>query len=132
MSTTGDWDALDANQRRYEAKRMAVYAAMVEAMDFHIGRLVSYLKAEGKYDNTLFIFTSDNGAEASGPADQQDFATRRITSSLGYQTEYDSLGLKGSYNTIQPELLPAPRPVPWPTTNFMRGGWHACAADYSG
>lgn len=107
MSTTGDWDALDANQRRYEAKRMAVYAAMVEAMDFHIGRLVSYLKAEGKYDNTLFIFTSDNGAEASGPADQQDFATRRITSSLGYQTEYDSLGLRGSYNTIHPAFASA-------------------------
>jgi len=107
MSTTGDWDALDATQRRYEAKRMAVYAAMVEAMDFHIGRLVSYLKAEGKYDNTLFIFTSDNGAEASGPADQQDFATRRITSSLGYQTEYDSLGLRGSYNTIHPAFASA-------------------------
>ena len=55
MSTTGDWDALDASQRRYEAKRMAVYAAMVEAMDFHIGRLVAYLKASG---NTTIPFLS--------------------------------------------------------------------------
>ncbi|MGB1141960.1 MAG: sulfatase-like hydrolase/transferase, partial [Halioglobus sp.] len=81
MATTGDWDALDDEQRRYEAKRMAVYAGMVEAMDFHIGRLVTYLKAQGQYDNTLFIFTSDNGAEPSGSADPQDFPTRRLTSS---------------------------------------------------
>jgi arylsulfatase/uncharacterized sulfatase len=107
MTTTGDWQALDDTQRRYEAKRMAVYAGMVEAMDFHIGRLVEYLKARGQFDNTLFIFTSDNGAEASGPADPQDLATRRVTSSLGYHTDYDTLGLKGSYNTISPSFASA-------------------------
>jgi len=107
MSTTGDWDALDASQRRYEAKRMAVYAAMIEAMDFHIGRLVDYLKGVGKYDNTIFIFTSDNGAEASGATNPQGFATRRMTSSLGYQTEYDSLGTRGSFNTIHPGFASA-------------------------
>ena len=32
MSTTADWQALDEERRRYEAKRMAVYAGMVEAM----------------------------------------------------------------------------------------------------
>jgi arylsulfatase/uncharacterized sulfatase len=56
MATTDDWDALDAQRKRYEAKRMAVYAAMIEAMDFHIGRLVSYLKSQGQYENTIFIF----------------------------------------------------------------------------
>ena len=44
---------------------MEVYAGMVEAMDFHIGRLMSYLKVLGKYENTVFIFTSDNGAASS-------------------------------------------------------------------
>ncbi len=107
MSTTADWLALDDERRRYEAKRMAVYAGMVEAMDFHIGRLVDYLKARGEYDNTLFIFTSDNGAEASGPADPDEFAARRMASSLGYQTDYDTLGLKGSYNTISPSFASA-------------------------
>ena len=75
MPTTGDWQALDADQQRYEAKRMAVYAGMVEAMDHHIGRLVSYLKSQAQLDNTIFIFTSDNGAEASGPADPAPFST---------------------------------------------------------
>ena len=107
MPTTGDWDLLNEEQRRYEAKRMAVYAGMVEAMDFHMGRLVAYLKETGQYDNTLFIFTSDNGAEASGPADPLDFPTRRMTSSLGYHTDYETLGLKGSYNTISPSFASA-------------------------
>ncbi len=107
MPTTGDWDSLNDEQRRYESKRMAVYAGMVEAMDFHMGRLVAYLKETGQYDNTLFIFTSDNGAEASGPADPLDLPTRRMTSSLGYQTDYETLGLKGSYNTISPSFASA-------------------------
>jgi len=107
MPTTGDWQALDADQQRYEAKRMAVYAGMVEAMDHHIGRLVSYLKSQERFDNTIFIFTSDNGAEASGPADPDDFITSRQMSALGYNTDYETLGLKGSYNTISPSFASA-------------------------
>lgn len=37
------------------------YAAMVESLDANIGRLIDHLKAEGLYDNTLILFTSDNG-----------------------------------------------------------------------
>ncbi|MFT5575044.1 MAG: arylsulfatase A-like enzyme [Candidatus Pseudothioglobus sp.] len=107
MSTTADWSALDADQRRYQAKRMAVYAAMVEAMDYHLGRLVDYLKARGEYDNTIIIFTSDNGAEASGPEDHDSFAGRRGPAALGYHTDYERLGLKGSYNTISPSFASA-------------------------
>ena len=69
MSTTNDWDAYTAEEQRYHAKRMAVYAGMVDAMDHHVGRLVEYLKSIGQYDNTIFIFTSDNGSEASGGDD---------------------------------------------------------------
>ncbi|KZX59239.1 arylsulfatase [Halioglobus sp. HI00S01] len=107
MSTTGDWGALDVGQRRYEAKRMAVYGAMVEAMDFHLGRLLHYLKARGQYENTIVIFTSDNGAEASGPADPDSLVARRGPEALGYNTDYESLGLKGSYNTISPSFASA-------------------------
>jgi arylsulfatase A len=37
------------------------YAAMVETIDQNVGRLVDKLKALGKLDNTLIVFTSDNG-----------------------------------------------------------------------
>lgn len=107
MPTTDDWESLDEDRRRYEAKRMAVYAGMVEAMDHHLGRLIKYLKANGQYDNTVFIFTSDNGAEASGPADPHAFATQRMLTALGYHTNYETLGLKGSYNTISPSFASA-------------------------
>ncbi len=107
MSTTADWNALDADQRLYQAKRMAVYAAMVEAMDYNLGRLVDYLKAHDQYDNTIIIFTSDNGAEASGPADPHSFIASRGPAALGYHTDYERLGLKGSYNTISPSFASA-------------------------
>ena len=107
MATTGEWDALSEEQRRYQAKRMAVYAGMIEAMDFHIGRLVEFLKERGQYDNTIFIFTSDNGSEASGPADPRAFPRRLVPENLGYNLDYDNLGLKGSYSTIGPGFASA-------------------------
>jgi arylsulfatase/uncharacterized sulfatase len=107
MKTTEEWDALGEEQRRYQAKRMAVYAAMIEAMDFHIGRLIEFLKQRGEYDNTIFIFTSDNGSEASGPADPRAFPERLGPQSLGYNLDYDNLGLKGSFSTTGPGFASA-------------------------
>ncbi len=107
MSTTADWNALSAQRQRYEAKRMAVYAGMIEAMDANIGRLLDYLERQGQLENTIFIFTSDNGAEGSGAQDPQSFAGRRIASNLGYNTDYETLGLKGSYNSINPGFTSA-------------------------
>lgn len=100
MATTGDWEALTEEDRRYQAKRMAVYAGMIEAMDFYIGRLIDFLKQRGLYDNTIFIFTSDNGSEASGPADPRAFPARLVTEYMGYSVDYENLGLKGSFGTI--------------------------------
>ncbi len=39
----------------------AEYAAMIECVDNSVGRIVEELKRKGEYDNTLFIFYSDNG-----------------------------------------------------------------------
>jgi arylsulfatase len=46
-------------------KKMELYAGMVENMDFHVGRLIEYLKKIGEYDNTIFIVFGDNGAEGT-------------------------------------------------------------------
>lgn len=107
MATTGDWDALSQDDRRYQAKRMAVYAGMIEAMDFHIGRLIEFLKQRGQYENTIFIFTSDNGSEASGPADPRAFPVRLVPESIGYNVDYENLGLKGSYSSLGPGFASA-------------------------
>lgn len=39
----------------------AVYAAMIENMDWNIGRIIQSLKEKGLLDNTIIVFTSDNG-----------------------------------------------------------------------
>ncbi len=104
MESTGEWDALSPEEKRYQAKRMAVYAGMIEAMDFHIGRLVEFLKASGQYENTIFIFTSDNGSEASGSAEPRAFRERVGPENMGYNLDYENLGLKGSFSMIGPSF----------------------------
>jgi len=51
--------------RAIMGKKMELYAGMVENMDYHIGRLVDYLKKVGEYNNTIFIVFGDNGAEGT-------------------------------------------------------------------
>jgi len=57
-----EWESLPENRRHDLARRMAVYAAMVDHMDVAIGRILAHLKATGQYDNTVIFFLSDNGA----------------------------------------------------------------------
>ncbi|GAA5133252.1 arylsulfatase [Prosthecobacter algae] len=58
------WDALTDEQRRFQATKMAIHAAMVDRMDREIGRILQQLKDMGKYENTIIFFASDNGASA--------------------------------------------------------------------
>lgn len=56
------WDALSAQMRAWEARRMAAYAGMIDRVDQELGRLLDDLKRRGELDNTLILFFSDNGA----------------------------------------------------------------------
>lgn len=56
------WDGLSVKEREWEADRMEVFAAMVDVLDQNVGRIVAKLKEKGVWDNTLFLFCSDNGA----------------------------------------------------------------------
>jgi arylsulfatase len=60
--TNPAWDSLSADRRADLARRMAVYAAMIDRMDQNIGRVLADLRSHGELDNTLVIFLSDNGA----------------------------------------------------------------------
>ncbi|MDR0333281.1 MAG: sulfatase-like hydrolase/transferase [Dysgonamonadaceae bacterium] len=61
-ATYQDWDKLTPAQRREEDLKMAVYAAMIYNLDYNIGRIINKLKEQGKYENTIIMFSSDNGA----------------------------------------------------------------------
>jgi len=101
MGSSRDWESLTDAEKQYESRKMAVYAGMVDAMDHHIGRLITYLKEIGRYDNTVFIFTSDNG-----PASSDFFLEGTRLEALfmklwlkanGYNLDYDTLGTRGSF-----------------------------------
>lgn len=59
------WTDLSPAERRYSSRCMEVYAAMVQAMDTQIGRVLAHLRQSGELDNTFILFMSDNGAEGN-------------------------------------------------------------------
>ena len=63
------WDELPPEQQELFARYMAVYAGMVDNVDQQFGRLVATLDALGELDNTIVLFTSDNGASREGEAE---------------------------------------------------------------
>lgn len=63
------WESLSDEQRQRFARYMEVYAAAVDNVDQNFGRLVEHLKEMGEYDNTIIVFTSDNGGTAEGGPD---------------------------------------------------------------
>ena len=60
-----EWADMTADERAVSARSMEVYAAMVDRMDWNIGRVIDYLSETGELDNTVVIFLSDNGAEGA-------------------------------------------------------------------
>ena len=56
------WETLTEEQRDAEDLKMAVYAAMIDRVDQNLGRLFSKVKELQKWDNTLILFLTDNGA----------------------------------------------------------------------
>ncbi len=105
LSVFPSWDSLSAEERQFAAKSMAVNAAMLDVMDFHIGRVVEELKASGDYDNTIFVVTSDNGPEGSNPAMLPGM--NRWLDSVGYSREIDTLGEKGTFAFIGSQFASA-------------------------
>lgn len=63
------WDDLDPDRQRLFSTYMSVYAAMVDNIDQNVGRLRAALEELGEWDNTLFVFTSDNGGSREGEQD---------------------------------------------------------------
>jgi len=77
QATRADYDALS----HIENHRLRVYAAMIRALDRSVGRVLDALKENGLDDNTLVIFTSDNGGAGyiALPEINQPFRGWKIT-----------------------------------------------------
>jgi arylsulfatase len=67
MHRLPEWQELSDKQKKIEARRMEIYAAMVDNLDQHVGRLIRYLEDRDQLDNTFIVFMSDNGADGGDP-----------------------------------------------------------------
>lgn len=99
MGTTPDWGTLDAEERAAAIRVMQAYGGMATAMDREIGRLVAHLKATGDYENTIFVFLSDNGAEPTNPFSS---TRNRLFLNWQYDTSTANIGRRGSFSAIGP------------------------------
>lgn len=103
-----NWESLSEERREFEARKMAVHAAMVDRIDQNLGRLLNTLKETGQYDNTLIIFLADNGASPErvewGPGYDRPSETRDGEKMLyGYDNPpLDLVGSQKTYVSIGP------------------------------
>jgi arylsulfatase A-like enzyme len=60
-----EWAEMTIEERALSARKMEVYAAMVDELDQNLGKVLDKLEATGELDNTMVVFMSDNGAEGA-------------------------------------------------------------------
>ncbi len=95
LSFVPAWDDLSPGERRVQARKMEVYAAMVENLDTKIGRLLDHVGHMGADQRTLVLFFSDNGAEGN-PIEDADWTWK------GGDNRLSSIGRPGSYVSCGP------------------------------
>jgi arylsulfatase A-like enzyme len=91
------WDSLSDEDKRLYAKRMEVYAGMLDNVDVAMGRLMAYLEEIGEADNTVIVFMSDNGADNN----EQDKVFPEWYAA-NFDLSYELMGQSGSYVNYGP------------------------------
>lgn len=89
LDTVQPWESLTDEQRAFSARKMEIYAAMVEVIDVNVGRLIDHLKETGQYENTFIMFISDNGADGALHPSGEDET---------YDNSLENLGLINSHS----------------------------------
>jgi arylsulfatase len=114
----------------WDARAMAVHAAMIDRMDQGIGRIINALKQTGSLNNTLIIFLSDNGASAEvaanyGPGFDRPAETRDGRT-IHYITKKDIMpGPETTYASIGPRWANvANTPYQYWKAESFEGGIH--------
>ena len=83
-----DWDSLPEQERKKEALRMQIHAAMVDCVDQNVGRLIAKLKSMGEFDNTLILFLVDNGSSHERPGR----SVRSLSAPWGTVGSFEAIG----------------------------------------
>ena len=90
------WEELTTEEQLYHARRMEVYAGMVDNVDDNVGKLIGYLKETRQYENTLILLMSDNGG-AGFNAYQSKGGKKRYAAA---NNSIENLGRNGSGDFI--------------------------------
>jgi len=118
------WESVSEEDRRWHARRMEVYAAMIDCMDRGIGRIVQALKETGAYENTLILFLQDNGGCA-----EEFGSTGPVRPKPGERPKGQPLGPDEPQTRMVPRFTRDGRPVrmghgvmPGPADTFVAYG----------
>ena len=98
------WSDLDPQEQRVEARKMEIYAAMVERLDHHVGRLVTFLEEHGLLENTMILFLSDNGPAGE---DVTGLPGNDVFLRETFDFSYEMMGRMGSFVWYGPEWAQA-------------------------
>jgi len=119
------WESLNEQEKQVEQAKMETYAAMVDRLDENIGRLISALKKRGKFDNTLIVFLSDNGAEAHK---METYSTNPEWIPANFDNSVASIGTQKSYTSLGPSWARATAaPFRGSKSKVSEGGIHVPA-----
>ena len=92
------WDSLPKDRQEDLVRRMAIYAAMIDSIDQNVGRLIEDLKQNDEFENTLIVFTSDNGACAEW--DPHGFDVKSSNNNILHRGEQlKQMGQPGTYHS---------------------------------
>jgi arylsulfatase A-like enzyme len=120
------WESLTDDEKRISARKMEVYAAMVDRLDQNVGRIIAELKRTGKYENTVILFLSDNGAEGT---DYSKINLPIIRDRLkGADNSLENIGKPTSWESYGPGWAQAATAPSWLYKSYeTEGGTHTPA-----
>ncbi len=115
------WDSLTPEEQKYQAKTMAIYAGMIDNLDSNIGRLIAYLKEIDEYENTIFVFFSDNGAEGANRTAGPEYKER--IEKEGIDNSYENIGKPKSFISLDKGWVQvSSTPLLWYKGRVSEGG----------
>lgn len=120
------WSELSEHEKEFESFRMSIFAAMVDRVDQNIGKLIAYLKKKGKYENTLIMLCSDNGACPFERSKNIDIPPWKGNSYYLYDASWATVGntpLKHYKQTQHEGGISSPFIAHWPGKIKNPGTW---------
>lgn len=120
------WSMMLDEERMFSAKTMEIYAAMVERLDYNIGRIVDYLRQTNQFDNTFILFMSDNGAEG---AILEALPLQSMNKGVPYiDNSYENIGAKDSFIWYGPRWAQAATAPSRMSKGYITEGGIRCPA----